>query len=165
MVFGAPKNRRVPAEMTLEEADHIALAFFRELASHAADLGVCFCLEPNPVGYDCNYLTHVTEAARIVRQVDSPGLGLQIDAGELAMNDENVEQVIAEQADIIGHVHISQPMLGSFEEPWAGHPKLSRALARVGYRRLISIEMKRPADGLNGVRRAIEFTKTCYEAV
>jgi D-psicose/D-tagatose/L-ribulose 3-epimerase len=165
LVFGAPKNRRVPEGMPLEEADRIALEFFGELARRVTDLRVSFCLEPNPTGYGCNYLTHVADAARIVRQVNSPGLRLQIDAGELAMNGEAVEQVIKEQADIIGHVHISQAMLAGFEKPWEGHAVLARMLAQINYELLLSIEMKRPVDGLAGVRHAIEFTRECYAAV
>ena len=165
LVFGAPKNRRVPEGMPPAEADHIAVEFFGELARHAAGLHVSFCLEPNPTAYGCNYLTHVVDAARIVRLVSSPGLRLQIDAGELAMNSEAVEQVITEQADIIGHIHISQPMLTGFETPWEGHAVLARALAQINYGLLVSIEMKRPADGLDDVRRAVQFARECYAAV
>jgi len=165
LVFGTPKNRRVPEGMALAEADGIALEFFGELAQRAADLRVSFCLEPNPTDYGCNYLTHVADAARIVRRVNSPGLRLQIDAGELAMNNEAVEQVIKEQSDIIGHVHISQAMLADFETPWEGHAALARALTKINYGLVLSIEMKRPAMGLNGVRQAVQFAKECYAAV
>jgi D-psicose/D-tagatose/L-ribulose 3-epimerase len=165
LVFGAPKNRRVPEGMPLVEADRIARDFFSELARRTADLRVSFCLEPNPTGYGCNYLTHVAGAARIVREVNSPGLRLQIDAGELAMNSESVEQVIKEQADIIGHVHISQAMLVGFENPWEGHATLAQTLAQINYGLVLSIEMKRPTDGLAGVQRAIEFARECYAAV
>lgn len=81
------------------------------------------------------------------------------------MNSEAVEQVITEQADIIGHVHISQPMLTGFETPWEGHAILARALAQINYGLLVSIEMKRPADGLDDVRRAVQFARECYAAV
>ena len=161
-VFGAPKNRLVPTSMPQEEADHIAEEFFADLAMRGAHLGVCFCLEPNPREYGCNYLTHVSDVVRIVRKVNSPGLLLQIDAGELAMNSEEIEQIVAEHHDIIGHVHISQPMLGDFESPWAGHTTLAAALRKAGYNGLASVEMKRPTDGLKGVRRALEFSQQCY---
>jgi D-psicose/D-tagatose/L-ribulose 3-epimerase len=165
LVFGAPKNRRVPEGMSLVEADRIAFEFFRELARRTANLRVSFCLEPNPTGYGCNYLTHVADVAHMVRQVNSPGLRLQIDAGELAMNGESVEQAIQEQADIIGHIHISQAMLAGFEKPWEGHAVLARTLAQINYGLVLSIEMKRPANGLDGVRHAIEFARECYAAV
>ncbi len=165
LVFGAPKNRRVPAGMPLSEADRVAREFFEELARRATAVRASFCLEPNPTAYGCNYLTHIADVARIVRQVNSPGLRLQIDAGELAMNGEAVERVITEQADIIGHVHISQPMLGGYEKPWEGHAVLARALTQIDYKLPISIEMKRPTDGLDGVRHAIQFAKECYAAV
>jgi D-psicose/D-tagatose/L-ribulose 3-epimerase len=162
IVFGAPKNRLVPAAMSRAEADRIAVEFFVELAGRAARLGVWYCLEPNPTGYGCNYVTHVADAARIVRQVNSPGLRMQIDAGELAMNDEAVARIVGEHHDIIGHVHVSQPMLGSFEAPWAGHSALASALTSAGYTGFASVEMKRPTDGLKGVRGAVKFARQCY---
>ncbi len=162
MVFGAPKNRRVPPSMSTPEADRLAASVFRELAERVAGLGVCFCIEPNPSAYECNYLTHVADAARLVRRIDRAEVRLQLDAGELALNEENVRHVVAENAALIGHVHISQPMLGDFETPWPGHRTLSEALVGANYKGFVSIEMKRPKTGLNGVRRAIEFAKDCY---
>jgi D-psicose/D-tagatose/L-ribulose 3-epimerase len=162
LVFGAPKNRLVPPGMSLVEADHITLEFFAELAVQTAGLGVCFCLEPNPAAYGGNYITHVADAVRIVRRVNSPGLRLQIDAGELALQSEPVEQIVAEQIDIIGHVHISQPMLEHFEPPWEGHHTLATALNGAGYAGVVSVEMKRPSNGLQGVRVALEFARQCY---
>lgn len=162
MVFGAPRNRRRPAGMSEAEAEEIAVQFFREVATGAAARGVFFCLEPNPEAYDCNFATHVESAARIVRRVDSPGLRLQIDGGELALNQENVPEVIFAHRDLIGHVHVSEAGLADFHAPWAGHANLAQALAAAGYQGTLSLEMKRGERGLDAVREAIGFVRACY---
>lgn len=164
LVFGAPKNRRIPEGMAADEAEATGVAFFSALAKAAVAEGVCFCLEPNPTGYGCNYATNVGEAAAVVRKVASEGLRLQIDAGALAMNDEDVKRVVSENMDIVGHVHISQPMLDDFSNPWPGHTRLSGTLQRSGYEGVISLEMKTSPRGLPAIREAISFLRRCYGA-
>lgn len=162
MVFGSPKNRTVPPDLSADRAQESAAAFFRELASRIEAHGAILCLEPNPAAYGCNFLTHAEEVAALVRAVDSPAIRMQIDAGELAMNDENVEQVVDSFCDLIGHVHISQAMLNSFDEPWPGHARLAAALQSAGYAKVVSIEMKRQESGLAAVRAAIDFARQVY---
>jgi D-psicose/D-tagatose/L-ribulose 3-epimerase len=162
MVFGSPKNRIVPPAFSSEEADAAATRFFRDLGGHAATHGTAFCLEPNPVAYGGNYLTHTADAARIASSASSAGIRIQIDAGELAMNAENTDEVIDRNISLIGHVHISQANLDSFEHPWEGHARLAAALARNGYGGSCSIEMKRQPDGLASVEKAIRFALETY---
>jgi sugar phosphate isomerase/epimerase len=83
---------------------------------------------------------------------------------KLAMNAEDVERVIGNNSHLIGHVHISQPLLGDFSNPWEGHTRLAKALRTVGYADTISIEMKRPDRGLDAVREAIKFARAYYGA-
>ena len=56
LVFGSPGNRR-RGELSVEQADEIAVDLFARLGAAAADRGVCFCIEANPVDYKCDYLT------------------------------------------------------------------------------------------------------------
>ncbi|RYD85590.1 MAG: sugar phosphate isomerase/epimerase [Verrucomicrobiaceae bacterium] len=104
----------------------------------------------------------MADAAAIVRKVDSPGLRLQLDTGECAMNQELLPGAVVENLDIIGHVHISEPMLDDFSEPWEGHAQLSRIFAENDYKGVISLEMKRPSSGLAGVHNALAFVRDCY---
>ena len=114
LVFGAPKNRVIPEGMDREFAFEIAAAFFRDLGSHAQQLGVKFGIEANPAAYGCNFCTHVAEAIRLVRAADSKAIRWHLDTGELAMNSENAAGVIAENADLLGSAHVSEPGLGDF---------------------------------------------------
>jgi D-psicose/D-tagatose/L-ribulose 3-epimerase len=164
LVFGSPKNRIIPEAMRQEEAWRIAREFFRRIGAAAAARSVCFCLEPNPAEYGGNFLTHMEGTVSLIREIESAGVCLQVDAGELAMNAEDVERVIADNSHLIGHVHISQPLLGDFSQPWEGHARLAKSLRASGYADTISIEMKRADRGLDAVREAIKFARACYGA-
>lgn len=164
LVFGAPALRRIPEELSREEAAEIALPFFTRAAQVAAELGVCICLEPNPPAYGTNYLTDLASAADTVRAIDSVGCRLQLDAGALALNGEDPHRAIDDYLDLIGHIHISQPMLADFSAPSPVHRPLARALQRAGYTGPVSIEMKRASTGLTAVRDAIDFVRDEYGA-
>jgi sugar phosphate isomerase/epimerase len=162
MVFGAPKNRFVPQGMDAATARTIAVEFFQELGSHAASRRVVFGLEANPAAYGCNFCTHVKDVAKIVRAVDSPGLRWHLDAGELAMNDEDVSAVIGQYGDLIGSAHISQPNLDGFSNPWPGHHILADKLRQLAEKFPVAIEMKRQPEGLPAVETAVKIVRDIY---
>jgi D-psicose/D-tagatose/L-ribulose 3-epimerase len=164
LVFGSPKNRIIPEAMRQEDAWRIAMEFFRRIGAAAAACSACFCLEPNPAEYGGNFLTHMEGTVSLIREIESAGIRLQVDAGELAMNAEDVERVIGDNSHLIGHVHISQPLLSDFSQPWEGHARLAKSLRTSGYADTISIEMKRSDRGLDAVREAITFARACYGA-
>ena len=95
LVFGSPKNR-VRGELHSKAAFTIATEFFHSLGSHANQMGVQVCLEPNPPCYGCDFITNMNEAAALVRAVNSSGFRLHGDAGELSLNNEDVEAVLGE---------------------------------------------------------------------
>src|SRR3954470_17591651 len=70
LVFGSPGNRR-RGDLPVEQADEIAVEVFSRLGAQAADLGVCFCIEANPVAYTCDYLTDAVASTAFVRAVGS----------------------------------------------------------------------------------------------
>jgi len=162
LVFGAPKNRWVPEGMPPQEAFEIAVSFFQKLGSEALKQGVAFGIEANPVDYGCNFCTTVEEVARLVRAVNSKGVRWHLDTGEMAMNKERLPHVISANIDLLGSVHISEPMLGGFESPWSGHTAVSECIKGHGYSGFLSIEMKRQDSGLEAVENAINFAQQKY---
>lgn len=166
LVFGSPRNRAVPQTMTAQEAWSRAVEFFGEVGARYAELGVILGLEPNPSAYGCNFIQTVDEAASLVRAVNSPGFRLHLDAGELQMNDEAIESVVAANLDLIAHVHASEPMLDPLSAAWPGHKRLAAALKNGGYEGWVSLEMKRPktdsGSGLAEVERAAGLLRELY---
>lgn len=162
LVFGSPRNRAMPDSMSPAGAWSRAVDFFGELGARYAELGVVLGLEPNPAAYGGNFIHTVAEAAALVRTVGSPGFRLHLDAGEMQMNGEAVEEVVAQHLDITAHVHASEPMLAPLADVWKGHARLASALKRHGYDGWVSLEMKRPEGGLPEVERAIGQLQHLY---
>jgi sugar phosphate isomerase/epimerase len=80
----------------------------------------------------------------------------------MAMNEERVPDVIRDNADIIGSVHISEPNLGDFSSPWDGHSAVALALKEAGYTGVLSIEMKRQTKGLESIEQAVVAASRLY---
>jgi sugar phosphate isomerase/epimerase len=94
--------------------------------------------------------------------VNSKGVRWHLDTGEMAMNKERLPDVISANIDLVGSVHISEPMLGGFESPWSGHTVVSECIKGHGYSGFLSIEMKRQDLGLEAVKTAIDFAQKTY---
>lgn len=140
LVFGSPKNRD-RSGLSDEATMHMASDFFRQLGDLAAAQGVIVCLEPNPVRYGANFMTHSAETAAVVRAVNHPAIRMQFDAGALTMNAEDPAQVLAACADLIGHVHASEPDLLPLGDGSTDHAAMAAALRHHLPTHTVCIEM------------------------
>jgi len=161
MVFGSPKNR-LRGGLSHADAIRHAAPFFKEVGDACADAGSCLVLEANPEAYGADFCTCLEQAADMVRAADSPGLGLHVDAGGMALNGEAFESVLSAAAGLLRHVHASQPNLGSFAEPSAVHARLAKVLHDIGYSGSVAIEMRSQPDGLESVRHAVAAVRKIY---
>jgi D-psicose/D-tagatose/L-ribulose 3-epimerase len=147
LVFGSPRNRARGA-MAKDEADEIAITFFRAVGDFAVQAGCVFCLEPNPPQYDCDWITTVEEGSRFVRDVGHAGIGLNADSGGITLAGEEPAAIIPKTASEIAHFHISEPQLSPIGDGGVTHPSFARALSASGYDGWTSVEMRPPAaDG------------------
>jgi len=162
LVFGSPKNRRAGTKPSAE-IEQIASGFFERMAEAAVMSNTCFCLEPNPPQYGCDYVTNVNEALSVIRDIDHPGLRLNLDTGIMTMNQEPVETTIEAAFPWIGHVHLSEPQLATVGSGGVDHGRIGRALNNLNYTGWVSIEMRAGAAGTNSssvetaLRAATEF--------
>ena len=106
IVFGSGGSRRVPdgfdhAEATGQLVDHL-----KRWGPIAAASGVTIVVEPLST-HDCNIITSVGEGAALVRRVDHANVRLLVDTYHMAM-DGDPPEAIADAADLIGHVHVSE---------------------------------------------------------
>jgi D-psicose/D-tagatose/L-ribulose 3-epimerase len=166
LVFGSPKNRRVPTGMTDVEASDIAISFFDELGAMSADHGTVFCIEPNPPQYECNFVTTASAGADLVRAVDNPGFRLHLDSAGMTLAGDRVGDAVRSSADVLHHFHVSAPNLGEIETDVVQHAAAAEALREVGFPGYISIEMRpgRPGEAVDRVRRAVAIARDEYDA-
>lgn len=161
IVFGSPQNRDRGA-LSLEEAIEEASEYFAVIGADLTALGVCLCIEANPVIYGCNFLSHWREAAEFVSRIDSPGIGLHLDAACTVLAGDDPIAAIKECGTILRHFHISEPFLGSFSSPIVDHAAIGKALRESGYRGWVSIEMLRQEDPLSCIEVAVRYARNCY---
>lgn len=164
MVFGSPKNRRVPDGMSAAEAGDIATAFFGELGRIAVDNDTRFCIEPNPEAYECNFVTTAQQGLDLVRRVAHPGFGLHLDGAGMTLAGDDIGAAIVDAAGQLSHYHASAPYLGALEDTDVDHAAASAALRAIDYDGIVSIEM-RPGDAGAAVARvtsAVELARRYY---
>lgn len=162
IVFGSPKQR-LRGTLTFDEAIADSTPLWRRLGEHAAGRGVRFCLEPNPLEYGADFMTNIAETTAVIRAAGSPGIWLNVDGGELAINAEQLPEVLETCRDRIGHFHISEPHLGPLEKSFDRHRTYAHALLSTGYDGIVSIEMRGQPDGLIAVEKAVRMAAAAYE--
>jgi sugar phosphate isomerase/epimerase len=163
LTFGSPRQRD-RSGLDDATAKSIAVDYFRRLGDRIADLGVKLCLEPNPVAYNCNFMTTTAEAADIVRAVDHPAIALQLDVGAIALNGEDAATTIADVAPLIGHIHASEPGLVTLGDGGSPHVAAAEAIARLRPELTVTIEMtaSRTEPAAQAVARAVRLAQSTY---
>ena len=145
LVFGSPRNRD-RAGLTDQEATEAAVPVFRRLGDMAEFYGIKICLEPNPTRYGANFMTTSEETEFVVRAIAHSSIKMQLDTGALAINRENAASVIERCADLIGHIHASEPDLVPLGDNDTDHAGVHDALIQHLPGHLVSIEMKATAN-------------------
>lgn len=162
MVFGSPKNR-ARGEMSIADASTVAKEFFFDAGARAHQRGVTLCIEPNPTGYACDFVNTTSEGIALVNAVGvTSGFGLHLDAGALAMNAEPVAESIAAAMPVLRHFHASEPSLAPLGTGGSDHAACAAALRESGYSGWVSMEMRSPPDGLEGLARAMAVLTASY---
>jgi sugar phosphate isomerase/epimerase len=161
MVFGSPKNR-LKGHLTHVEAIRQAAELFREVGDACAEAGSCLVIEANPEAYGADFCNTLEQATELVTATGSPGFGLHVDAGGMALSGEDFEPVLRQAASLIRHVHASQPNLISFAEPDPVHARIAGVLHEIGYSGSIAIEMRAQPEGMEAVKQALEAVRRIY---
>jgi sugar phosphate isomerase/epimerase len=166
LVFGSPKNRD-RSGMTDQEALDVAVPFFRQVGDIAQSHGVVLCLEPNPVSYGANFMTTSQETARVVAQIAHPAIKMQFDTGALTMNVEDPITQLKHHADLIGHVHASEPNLLPLGDGGTEHGSVAAALRQYLPDHVVSIEMLATKEEPHAVsvERALKVAVQHYSEV
>jgi sugar phosphate isomerase/epimerase len=159
-VFGAPRQRD-PGDLPPGRAWSEAVRFFRGIAPVFAAEGTALAFEANAAGYGCRFVTTTAEAIRLVREVDTPGFGLQIDTGTV-LTEAEPPDVLAAAAPLAVHAHVSEPGLAPVGSAGQDHAPLAAALRAGGYAGSLSIEMQATADWPGDIAAAIRFVRAHY---
>jgi sugar phosphate isomerase/epimerase len=131
VVFGAPRLRD-PGNLEPALARAIAVKFLRRIGGIFASEGTTLSFEPNAGHYGCRFVTTTTEAIDLMKEVNVPGVGLQIDTGTLFLEKEEPE-VLLQAAQYAAHAHVSEPDLAPVGSSGIDHHSVAEALRKSGY--------------------------------
>lgn len=162
-VFGSPKNK-IRGTLPHNKAMGIAKDFFMQIAEQARLYNVIFCIEPTPVAYGADFICSTQEAIDFVKTISHDFLKINLDIGSLILNGEDVEKMINENINYVGHVHVSEPYLKAINLNRPFHKSIAKSLNDNNYNELVSIEM-RPSDKQNieNIFKIISFIKNIYQ--
>ncbi|WP_298303727.1 sugar phosphate isomerase/epimerase [uncultured Erythrobacter sp.] len=157
LVFGSPAQRRIPDGMSMERALGKATEVFRALGDRAKSAGTRITIEANPAAYGTNFLNTLDEVEVFVAEVNHPAIAVILDLGAMHMNGEfdTVPERLRTISQTLNHVHVSEPELAPAPaDPTLLAPVLS-ALDKHSYDKAVSIEMRRPENGIQGIKSSI----------
>jgi D-psicose/D-tagatose/L-ribulose 3-epimerase len=164
LVFGSPKNRLRHGQSPAE-AWAIAVPFFRELGGIARRHGVCFCIEPNPPAYGCDFVTTVAEGIELVDAVADDGFGLHLDTAGMSLAGDPPMASILAAGNRCQHFHVSSPFLAEVDGATVTHNEFAQALREADYQSWLSIEMgeaKETGAWAAAVERSLAFVRAAY---
>ena len=156
LVFGCPKNRNVHSDMEPDVYLPIVCDFFNRIGSYAAKYGVCISIEPNPPIYNTNFINTTLEAFNICKDINNPGIKVNVDVGTIIHNNETLD-ILTDNINLINHVHISEPNLIPIEHRLL-HKDLIQELLNANYNKFLSIEMGNKND-IELVKKTIMYVK------
>lgn len=162
-VFGSPKNK-IRDALPYDKAMGIAKDFFIQIAQQAKIFNVIFCIEPTPVAYGADFICSTQETVDFVKTINHDFLKINLDIGSSILNEENIEKIINENIDYVGHLHVSEPYLKTVNLNRPFHKSIAKTLNANHYNKFISIEML-PNNELDvkNIAKTISFVKDIYQ--
>lgn len=158
IVFGCPKNRNINGNN--KNYIEIAKEFFEELGNYAIEKNTVIAIEPNPVIYDTNFINTTEEAFEFVKKLNNLGVKVNVDLGTIINNNEELS-ILAENIDLINHIHISEPYLEKIQKRDI-HFKLVKILKENNYGKYVSVEMKN-LNSLDIISEILEYVKEVFK--
>ena len=155
IVFGNPKNRKKGKSFSKKVSND----FFNTIGDYASVKGIKICLEANPVIYGTDFINTTKEAAELCKELNSDGICINLDIGTVIANDESLS-TIDEVISLIGHVHVSEPMLKPVIKR-SLHCELKSILSANNYNGCISVEMAKTGK-IEDIEEAAYYLKEVF---
>jgi sugar phosphate isomerase/epimerase len=144
-----------------QEARAIAVDFFRRIGPAFAAEGATLTFEPNARHYACRFITTHADAIDFVEEIDTRGVGLQIDTGTLFLEDED-SQILSQAVRRAAHAHVSEPDLVPLGTSGVDHRPVAATLRASGYQGSLSIEMRTVAGWPAAIENAVALMRETY---
>jgi len=139
IVFGSPKTKKTFGK-SKKKLNQIFYNMFKKIASISAKYNIIFCIESNPKFYKTTFLTHTKNALYFVKKINSRNLKINLDLGTVTYNKENLDELLEDNINLIGHAQISSPGLRNLLRYKKQTKHFLRKLNNYGYKKVVSVE-------------------------
>ena len=162
LVFGSPKQRNIPKEMSYEQAWKNAVKFFKDCSNFAKKYDSIIALEPL-ARHLTNFINTSEEAIRMIKDVNSPNFKLILDVYSMSHEEREIGKTIKMSSEYLVHFHANDtnglgPGLGN-----ANYYEISLALKSINYKGYLSVEILRPIkDPIYIAKKSIENLKKYF---
>jgi D-psicose/D-tagatose/L-ribulose 3-epimerase len=140
MVVGSPQQRNVEPGVPYAVAWERFVEMIGAALDLAAERGVTLCMEALPAD-QCNFVTSLDEAVRMVREVNHPNLRAMFDVHNAHLESEPLPELLRRYLPYVRHVHLNE-MDGGY--PGAGDfdfGSILRVLREESYEGYASVEV------------------------
>ena len=110
MIHGSPAQRNIQKGWNREECWKHAVDIFSNCTSEMEQNNVTYCIEAL-TGKETNILNSISEALKMVADVDHPNFQTMVDTKAAAAENKSHVDVIAEAGKAMRHVHVNDPNL------------------------------------------------------
>ncbi|MCI0533798.1 MAG: sugar phosphate isomerase/epimerase [Verrucomicrobiales bacterium] len=162
IVVGSPKQRNLMDGVTHEQAWEWAKAAFREPVMRAEQRGVTICFEPLAPS-ETNFINTAAEAIAFTEQLHTPHFKIILDVKAMSSESKPVPQIIRESWPHFAYFHANDKNLKGPGFGDVDFKPIAAALADVGYRGYVSVEVFRFEEGPEMIAtKSIEYLKSVF---
>jgi sugar phosphate isomerase/epimerase len=140
IILGSPKQRDLPAGVTLEQGFERAFLALRDAVKRAEDRGVVICFEPlGPA--ETNFVNTAEAALNFTAQFASPAMSIILDVKAMSSEQKPVPQIIRESVGRFAYFHAND---ANRKGPGFGKTDfrpIADALHETGYDGIVSVEV------------------------
>lgn len=108
MILGSPKQRSLLPGVSHDMAWALTKETLAAILPTAADRNVTLCFEPL-TPKDTDFINTAAEARRLISELNHPNLKLILDVRSASSEGTPVPQLLAENAEVLAHVHANDP--------------------------------------------------------
>ena len=165
LVLGSPAQRKLPAGVSRQQADDLALDTLKHCLPELERSRVRLCLEPlTPAETD--FLNTAAEGVELIRRLDHPLVRLHLDVKAMSAETEPVPDVIKANARHLAHFHANDPNRRGPGFGDTDFKPIFRALKDVNYTGWVSVEVfDYTPDPDTIARESIRYMRACEAAV
>lgn len=162
MVLGSPRQRSTLPGQSREEAWALLRESLKRACRYGEDCGVIIALEPL-ARHLTDMINTVGEALRMVEEVGSPALRINLDVYSMTDEGRPYGEIIREAGQLLAHFHANDtnglaPGMGS-----ADYHEILNALKSIGYEGWLSMEVLMPVeDPVEVARRGLQCLREAW---